>query len=72
MSSSALINAVRRFVAIRGEVRIFHSDRGNNFIGATDDLIIDAVNVEDGELRNYLYKSGTIWIFNAPCSSHKG
>nr|XP_022305787.1 uncharacterized protein LOC111112553 [Crassostrea virginica] len=72
MSSSALINAVRRFVAIRGEVKIFRSDRGTNFIGATDDLRIDAVNVEDGELRNYLYKSGTIWIFNAPCSSHMG
>ena len=72
MSSSAMINAVRRFVAIRGEVKIFRSDRGTNFIGATDDLRIDAVNVEDGELRNYLYKSGTIWIFNAPCSSHMG
>ena len=38
MLSSALINAVRRFVAIRGEVNIFRSDRGANFIGATDDL----------------------------------
>ena len=48
ISSSALINAVRRFVAIRDEVKIFRSDRGTNFIGATDDLRIDAVNVEDG------------------------
>ncbi|XP_061166266.1 uncharacterized protein LOC133175165 [Saccostrea echinata] len=72
MSSSALINAVRRFTAIRGEVKVFRSDRGTNFVGATDDLKIDAVNVEDGELKDYLYKSGTIWIFNAPCSSHMG
>ena len=39
-------------------------------LGATDDLRIDAVIVEDGELRNYRYMSGTIRIFNAPCSSY--
>ncbi|XP_048747853.2 uncharacterized protein LOC125660050 [Ostrea edulis] len=72
MSSSAFINAVRRFTALRGEVKIFRSDRGTNFVGATNDLKIDAVNVEDGELKDYLYKSGTIWIFNAPYSSHMG
>lgn len=36
MRSSAFINALRRFVAIRGPVREFRSDRGTNFIGALD------------------------------------
>ncbi|VDI24903.1 Hypothetical predicted protein [Mytilus galloprovincialis] len=72
MSSSAFINAVRRFAAIRGQVKIFRSDRGTNFIGAIDDLKIDSINVEDGPFKNFLYNSGTTWIFNPPHSSHMG
>jgi hypothetical protein len=41
MSSSAFIKAVKRFTAIRGEVKIFRSDRGTNFIGAVDDLKVE-------------------------------
>lgn len=72
MSSSAFINALRRFVAIRGKVKIFRSDRGTNFVGSTDHLKIDTVNVENGPLRDFLNKSGTVWIFNPPHSSHMG
>jgi len=46
MSSSAFINALRRFVAIRGKVSVFRSDRGTNFVGAIDNLHIDTINVE--------------------------
>ena len=72
MSSAAFINALRRFVALRGKVKVFRSDRGTNFIGATDDLRIDTINVEDGPVKNYLYNSGTVWIFNPPHASHMG
>jgi hypothetical protein len=37
-----------RFTSVRGKVKIFRSDRGTNFVGAVDDLKIDAINVEDG------------------------
>ena len=72
LSSSAFINALRRFVGIRGKVKQFRSDRGTNFVGATDDLHIDAINVEDEHLQKYLYDTGTTWIFNTPHSSHMG
>ncbi|VDI66648.1 Hypothetical predicted protein [Mytilus galloprovincialis] len=72
MNSSAFINAVRRFAAIRGQVNIFRYDRGTNFIGTIDDLKIDSINVEDGPFKNFLYNSGTTWIFNPPHSSHMG
>ncbi|XP_014676742.1 PREDICTED: uncharacterized protein LOC106816632 [Priapulus caudatus] len=72
MSSSAFINSVRRFVAIRGNVKEFRSDRGTNFVGATRSLRIDTVNVEDSPVKKYLYESGVTWIFNAPHSSHMG
>lgn len=50
MSSSAFINALRRFISIRGEVKLYRSDRGTNFVGATEDLGIQAINVEDRQM----------------------
>nr|XP_027222258.1 uncharacterized protein LOC113814400 [Penaeus vannamei] len=72
MSSSAFINALKRFEALRGKVKLYRSDRGTNFVGATDSLKIDAVNVEEKKIVNHLYQTGTKWIFNAPHSSHMG
>ncbi|MES9882784.1 MAG: hypothetical protein ABW185_18100 [Sedimenticola sp.] len=72
MSTSSFINALRRFVAIRGNVKEFRSDRGTNFIGAIDKLNITAINVEDGPMEDYLYKNGAVWIFNPPHASHMG
>lgn len=72
MSSSSFINAFKRFVSIRGPVKQIRSDRGTNFIGAVDDLKINAVNVEDGSVKDYLYDSGIEWLFNSPHSSHMG
>jgi hypothetical protein len=54
MSSSAFINAVIRFTSVRGKVKIFRSDRGTNFVGAVDDLKIDAINVEGGPLSELM------------------
>ncbi|XP_052810470.1 uncharacterized protein LOC128238519 [Mya arenaria] len=72
MSSSAFVNALRRFIAIRGKVKIFRSDRGSNFVGATDHIGVHTINVENGQVKDFLSKSGSLWIFNAPCSSHMG
>ena len=69
MSSSSFINALRRFIALRGNVSLFRSDRGTNFVGATEDLGID---VTRGPVKNYLEKSKIVWTFNAPHSSHMG
>ncbi|XP_061170784.1 uncharacterized protein LOC133180260 [Saccostrea echinata] len=72
MTTSAFINAFRRFVAIRGCVKIIRSDRGTNFVGAVNELKINTINVEDGPIHDYLTKQGTTWIFNPPHSSHMG
>ncbi|XP_060070496.1 uncharacterized protein LOC132550445 [Ylistrum balloti] len=72
MSASSFINALRRFTSVRGDVRQFHSDRGTNFVGSTDSLKIDAINVEDGIAKQHLYQTGVTWIFNSPHSSHMG
>ncbi|KAK3082830.1 hypothetical protein FSP39_006584 [Pinctada imbricata] len=72
LSSSSFINALRRLVAIRGPVVQFRSDRGTNFVGATEDLSIDAEFVEKGPVGKFLSSSGTTWKFNPPHASHMG
>ena len=72
MSTSSFINALRRFVSIRGKVLEYRSDRGTNFVGSTDNVRTDAVNIEDPAVRQFLLGEGTKWIFNPPHSSHFG
>ncbi|KAK3093009.1 hypothetical protein FSP39_009964 [Pinctada imbricata] len=72
MSSNAFINALRRFLAIRGPVRQFRSDRGSNFIGAVKELGINASFIEDGPVKQFLTQNGSSWIFNPPYAHHFG
>lgn len=62
MSSSEFINALRSIILIRGEVKLYRSDRGNNFVGATENIGIQAINVEDRQMKEYLRKTGSTWI----------
>lgn len=57
--SSAFINALRRFISIRGEVKLYRSHRESNFVGATEDLGIQTINVEDRQIKDYLLKTGS-------------
>ena len=57
MSSSSFINALRRFIAIRGQVKEFRSDRGTNFVGAADELGNHVINVEDTPVVEFLTSS---------------
>ena len=72
LSASSFINALRRFIAIRGPVKQFRSDRGTNFIGAVNELNLDAQFAEDGPLGAYLRDNNITWIFNPPHASHFG
>ncbi|KAK3102130.1 hypothetical protein FSP39_009042 [Pinctada imbricata] len=72
LSSSSFINALRRFVSIRGPVVQFRSDRGTNIVGASEDLAIDAQFIEKGPVSDFLLSSRTTWIFNPPYAPHMG
>lgn len=56
----------------RGEVKLYKSDRGTNFVGATEDHGNQAISVEDRQMKDYLLKTGSTLIFNSPCSSLMG
>lgn len=71
LDTSSLINALRRFFAIRGPVRLLRSDQGTNFIGARKELGI-ASNLDCDAIRNHLSDSGCTWLFNPPHAPHMG
>ncbi|XP_052783279.1 uncharacterized protein LOC128219510 [Mya arenaria] len=70
MSSSAFINALRRFLAIRGPVKEFRSDRETNFVGALEDIQAKGICVEAGPVKTHLQDSKIVWKFNPPHASH--
>ncbi|XP_060078384.1 uncharacterized protein LOC132557875 [Ylistrum balloti] len=72
MTSSSFINAMRRFIAVRGEVSEFRSDCGSNFVGAVNELGIHSINVGDPQVKTYLDTNNMIWRFNLPHASHFG
>ncbi|XP_068120871.1 uncharacterized protein [Hyperolius riggenbachi] len=71
MDTSSFINALRRFIAIRGPVKHIRSDRGTNFIGAAKELQISS-NIDAKAVERYLSDQDCTWTFNPPHSSHMG
>lgn len=68
MTTDAFINALRAFIALRGNVRQLRSDQGTNFIGARREFL-EAVKEMDQECLKQL---GCEFVMNPPSASHMG
>jgi len=69
LSADAILSAMRRFVARRGQVRLFCSDNGTNFVGARRELLVA---LTDPTVRDGVENRGIRWEFNPPKASHFG
>ena len=65
LDTSAFLNAVRRFMAVRGPVKKFFSDCGTNFEAGSKEL-------EMVQVSEHLLREGCEWSFNPPHASHMG
>ena len=72
MDTSSFINALRRFLAIRGPVIQLRSDCGTYFVGARNELQAVLKPSDVSAVRSYLLKEGCEWLFNPPHASHAG
>ncbi|XP_061774720.1 uncharacterized protein LOC133564417 [Nerophis ophidion] len=70
LDTSSFLNALRRFLAVRGPVKLIRSDRGTNFVSACKELKIS--NIINASVEKYLLDQGCEWKFNAPHGSHMG
>ena len=76
LDADALIQAIRRFIARRGQVRSIRKDSGTNFIGAERELKKALDEMDNDKIHKYLAaEEGCDWIVwerNPPEASHMG
>ena len=63
---SSLKNAIRRFISIRGDVKLFRCDQGSNFIGLFNQ------DTKTLDLAKELNLPDQVWHINPPKASHHG
>lgn len=75
LDTSSFINALRRFVSIRGSIRQLRSDQGTNFVGAERELREAVLEMDEERISQYLLKQGCDYFgfkMNVPSASHMG
>lgn len=60
LSFSAFINALRRFMAARGNVKELRSNQGTSIVGAVNATKFEFINVEKDSIKDFICNSGTI------------
>ncbi|XP_023815425.1 uncharacterized protein LOC111948165 isoform X1 [Oryzias latipes] len=68
MTADSFINALRAFIAIRGNVRQLRSDQGANFVGAKRELQQTVRQMDQESLK----RLGCEFVMNTPAASHMG
>lgn len=68
MTTDAFINALRAFIAIRGNVRQLRSDQGTNFIGARREFAELMKGMDEDRVKAL----GCEFLMNPPAASHMG
>ena len=75
MTTNSFINAYRRFVSRRGQIRTLRSDCGTNIIGAKNELQAALSEMNNDKIHATLLKDDCDWIIfqaNVPHASHMG
>ena len=72
MTTDALLNALRCFIAMRGPVHQLRSDRGSNFVGARNELAAATKEMNVNKIASHLRDHDCEFLLNPPYSSHRG
>ena len=71
--TDSFIQALRWFIARRGNIRVLRSDNGSNFVGAQKELGNALKGMDHQKIQYFLQNIGAgyiIWNRNPPASSH--
>lgn len=72
LNADSCINAIRRFVARRGPIKVMRSDNGTNLVRAERELKESIQSLNHTQIQNKLLDKGIKWMFNPPSGSHHG
>ena len=70
LSTDSFVNALRRFISRRGQVREMRSDNGTNFVGAERELRDEINKWNQQQIHDELLQHHIKWKFNPPGASH--
>ena len=72
METDSFLNALRRFLARRGSVKVMRADNGTNFVGADNVLRKELEKLNHSVIGDALATRGITWCYNPPYASHWG
>ena len=72
LDTDSMINALRRFISVRGCPESIRSDCGTNFTSADKELKDAIEEWNQQKVENFCPQRGIQWIFNPPGASHFG
>lgn len=72
LDTDSYINALRRFIARRGQVTKIRSDNGTNFVGAERELARSIQEWNQHQIQKSMLQKNVDWQFNPPAGSHHG
>ncbi|XP_014665117.1 PREDICTED: uncharacterized protein LOC106807320 [Priapulus caudatus] len=72
LDTDSYINALRRFIARRGQVTKMRSDNGTNFVGAERELARAISDWNLSQIHDSMLQRNVDWQFNPPAGSHHG
>lgn len=72
LTTDSFLNALRRFIARRGNVRYMVSDNGTNLTGGNTELKNSIDQWNEGAIDTWMKQRNIEWKFNTPNASHFG
>jgi hypothetical protein len=72
LDTNSCINAIRRFIACRGQVVKIRSDNRTNFVASEKELKLAFKEIDHSRIQQSLANTGIIWEFNTPGAPHQG
>ena len=75
METDSFIQALRRFIARRGNIRLIRCDNGTNFVGVKSELQRSLSEMDEDKISHFLQNGGTDWVTwknNPPSGRHIG
>lgn len=72
LDTSSFINALRRFIARRGNPAKIRSDNGTNFVSGEKEIRLAIKAWNHNQIHEFLLQRETQWLFNPPGGSHHG
>ena len=72
LDTDSCINAIRRFICRRGQVKEIRSDNGTNFVSSNRELKQAISELNQNKIQSNLMQDGIKWMFNPPHGPHHG